>query len=431
MHRSDTKDTCVPPAGIPWSINNQTPGTGVKLFILATAYICQTIPIGFCWVGLPVVLRQAGAGLQCIGWLTMLYIPWALKFLWAPWVDRYYLPGIGRRRSWIFPLQWISATLLGGLALFPPMSAPVTAFSLILAANFVFATNDIAVDGYAADILEDKERAWGNSVQMGGGFIGHMLGGGVFVMLYGHAGWGATLGIMAGSTLLFSLVFVCHKEIPPLDRNLLNRAAVSPHIPRLWPFLKAPRTRRIFLWIFLMSLLSHGGMYTRIPMLCDLGFSSSEVGSLLLRYAFPFGFAGTLIAGFSITRFGARPLSYAGGAAAAGIALMTVHIITAENLSPGWIAAMLAGEQMIIGCIQVLVYTIITAASAGPQSGTNYAALCSGSHIIFFSLAPFMSTLADAGGYVLFYRALAIGVIPVMFLADMAFLKFNRSLAKK
>ncbi len=318
MARVDTKNKGMTSAARPCSTNQKPAGTGVKLFVLATAYICQAMPIGFCWVGLPVILRKAGAGLQCIGWLTMLYIPWALKFLWAPFVDRYYLPRVGRRRTWIFPLQWLSAILLGGLALFPPMSNPVIAFSLILVAK-----------------------------------------------------------------------------------------------------------------ILLMSLLSHGGMYTRLPMLCDLGFSSSQVGGLLLRYAFPFGFAGTLISGFCIMRFGARAMIYAGGIAAAGVALLTVQIATAQHPSVKWIAAMLAGEQMLIGSIQVFVYTIITAASAGPQSGTNYAVLCSGSHIIFFSLAPVMALLADVSGYVLFYQALAAGCIVFMPLADMAFLKFNNTFSKK
>ena len=395
--------------------------TGFKLFILAAAYICQTVPVGFCWVGLPVILRQAGAGLQCIGWLTMLYIPWALKFLWAPYVDRYYFPRIGHRRSWIFPLQWAAAALLGALALFPLTASPVIAFSLILGANFVYATNDIAVDGYAADILEDRERAWGNSVQMGGGFMGHMLGGGVFVMLHGHLGWGPTLGMMAALTVLLSLVFVFHKEIPAIGRQCQGGAVAKPHIPRLWPFLKAPGTRRIFLWIFLMSLVSHSGMYTRLPMLCDLGFTDSQVGSLLLRYALPFGFAGSVVSGFFITKLGHRPLIYVGGIAALSIAWLTVHIVTAQSPSILMIASMLAGEQMLIGTIQVLVYTMITAASAGPQSGTNYAVLCSGSHIIFFCLAPVMGALADAYGYALFYKALALGFVIFPVMADFVF----------
>ena len=110
--------------------------------------------------------------------------------------------------------------------------------------------------------------------------------------------------------------------------------------------------------------------------------------------------------------------------------MLTVHIATAQHPSVKWIAAMLAGEQMLIGSIQVFVYTIITSASAGPQSGTNYAVLCSGSHIIFFSLAPVMALLADVSGYVLFYQALAAGCIVFMPLADMAFRKFNNTLSK-
>ena len=68
-----------------------------KLGLLASLYLCQGLPFGFFTQALPVFLREEGMALSSIGLTAMLAAPWALKFLWAPLVDRYYLPRLGRR----------------------------------------------------------------------------------------------------------------------------------------------------------------------------------------------------------------------------------------------------------------------------------------------------------------------------------------------
>ncbi len=393
--------------------------TGFKLFQLAAAYACQAVPIGFCWVGLPVIFRQTGAGLQVIGWLSMLYLPWALKFLWAPWIDRCFSPKLGRRRTWIFPLQWLAAALLALLALFPPMATPLTGFLLMVALNLAYATNDIAVDGYATDILAPRERAWGNSAQMGSMYIGHMIGGGGFVMLYGIAGWQTTMLAMAGLTILLSLPIALHPEIAP---------AASPDItpgpafrPRVWSFLKARGTRPMLFWLLLVGVISNGGMYMLLPLLTDLGYDSRHIGSLMLLYGSPCGVAGAVLGGIVMRKLGARSLLYLGGLTAVGLALLTVHIASEAQLLAWEVPLMLAVEQMMLGGLQVLAYTTIMDASAGPQSGTNYAVLCSYSHVIFLSLSPLVGAVADALGYQGLYTILAVVMALFLFAADAVF----------
>lgn len=86
-----------------------TPG---KLVLLGALYFSQGLPFGFFTQGLPVILRHKGYTLGAIGLSGLLAAPWALKWLWAPLVDRAHSPRFGRRKSWIVPLQLLTVALL-------------------------------------------------------------------------------------------------------------------------------------------------------------------------------------------------------------------------------------------------------------------------------------------------------------------------------
>ena len=94
--------------------------TPAKLGLLTSLYFSQGLPFGFFTQALPVLLRQRGVDLGMIGLTSLLALPWALKFLWAPLVDRHWLPSIGRRRSWILPLQGLTAMAMVLVALLDP-----------------------------------------------------------------------------------------------------------------------------------------------------------------------------------------------------------------------------------------------------------------------------------------------------------------------
>jgi PAT family beta-lactamase induction signal transducer AmpG len=77
----------------------------VKLSALLALYFSQGLPFGFQVTALPLILRSHGVSLKAIGLASLLSAPWMAKGLWAPFVDRYSLPGIGRRKTWILPMQ--------------------------------------------------------------------------------------------------------------------------------------------------------------------------------------------------------------------------------------------------------------------------------------------------------------------------------------
>ena len=87
-----------------------------RLVLLGALYISQGLPYGFFTQALPALMRQQGISLKAIGFASLLVIPWALKFLWAPLIDQLRYGRFGPRRSWIIPLQLCSVAMLGVLS---------------------------------------------------------------------------------------------------------------------------------------------------------------------------------------------------------------------------------------------------------------------------------------------------------------------------
>src|SRR6476619_2165950 len=130
-----------------------------RLALLGTLYFSQGLPFGFFTLALPIVLRQRGTDLATIGASTVLLLPWALKFVWGPLVDRY-----GSRRAWILPLQLGTVVTLAALALVDP-SADIGALVIGMAVVTLLAsTQDVATDALAVALLPDEDRGIGNGL---------------------------------------------------------------------------------------------------------------------------------------------------------------------------------------------------------------------------------------------------------------------------
>ena len=275
----------------------------LKLSLLASMYLCQAIPLGYVFGCLPVILREQGVNLKAVGAVFALHLPWALKFLCASWVDRKYIPALGRRKSWIFPLQWIGAALLVGVSYFPPDKDFALMYILLFFLSCVMATNDIAVDGYATDILEESERPWGNSIQSAARFAGLMLGGGVMLFMNSNFGWQTLCLFLSAVVFSFSLPVLLHREIDPL---ICNRADEDSSGEGVLAFLKRREVLRVLPVLIAPTAFAFTSVQMRTPLLVDMGFDSRSVGTILMHYAYPAGLAGTFLSGWFLHRVGGR-----------------------------------------------------------------------------------------------------------------------------
>jgi len=159
-----------------------------RFILLFFLYLSQGIPFGFQATALPLLLRSRNISLEIIGMSTLLALPWMLKFLWAPVIDMKWNRRIGRRRTWIIPLQILMVISIIAASKIVETGMLLLAIN-ILVMNLASATQDAAVDGLAVDMLAENELGYGNAAQVIGYKTGMVISGGLLVWLSGFYGW--------------------------------------------------------------------------------------------------------------------------------------------------------------------------------------------------------------------------------------------------
>ncbi|MCQ0988934.1 MFS transporter [Jiella marina] len=288
-------------------------------------YVAQSVVGGLTWVGLPAVLRREGMALSQIGLVSLIALPWALKFLWAPAVERYRLPARGRNRSAVITLVGASiiivCLLLIGLL---PATSLAAIFVTLTVAALATATVDIACDGYAVENLSHRQQGWGNAAQVGGAYLGSAIGGGVFLVLVDLAGWQIGAWTVAALVAVLVLPFV-------LQARAANAVIERPHQPSLKAAFLRSEVRRGLLLAAVYVLAQKTAFNMLGPYLTDRGFTLTTLGILSGAGSILLGLAGALAGGAMVRRFGVRPVL----AAALGLQGTMLLLIALSALGAG------------------------------------------------------------------------------------------------
>jgi len=130
-----------------------------RLSSVALASFSSGLPLGLVWIAIPTWMAQVGVDIKVVGLFTLAQAPWSFKFLWAPLMDRYPPPFLGKRRGWIFLSQLVLLVLGLALAALAPLSDAVGWIGAVtLLTGLAAATQDIAIDAYAVDVLRREEQ---------------------------------------------------------------------------------------------------------------------------------------------------------------------------------------------------------------------------------------------------------------------------------
>ncbi|MCA9547366.1 MAG: MFS transporter, partial [Myxococcales bacterium] len=250
--------------------------TREKAILLGGLYLSQGLPYGFFTQSVPALLRMQGASNTLVGLSFLLMLPWGLKFLWAPLVDRHGSARWGRRRSWILPLQAAGVLTLAALAFVDPTGELPWVLVGLLVINLISATQDIATDGLAVEVLAPEERGLGNGLQVGAYRLGMIIGGGALLMFLDRLGWrNAFLG-MAGLLVLASVPILRHREAP------LPVAPAEPHpLLALRAWFAQPGAARWALVLVLYKGFDAMGSAMVKPLLVDHGYDLGDIGAMV------------------------------------------------------------------------------------------------------------------------------------------------------
>lgn len=376
-------------------------------------YIAQSVLGGLTWSGLPGVLRANGLPLDRIGLVSLIVMPWALKFLWAAPVERWRLPVHGRDRSGDIVAIGLAvvAVMLAVVALIGPVPVVPVLLALGVAATAT-ATVDIACDGFAVQRLSKSNLGYGNAAQVGGAYIGAAIGGGVFLVLAERTGWPAATTVMAGLIIVLSLPFIA------LVRTTFNRTTHRGHVPSLGAALARPEVRVGLMISALYVIAQKTAMGMIGPLFVDLGYSLSALGVLNGAGSLTLGLAGALCGGAVVRRFGARHVLVAAIVAQALMLGMTALAIGGLGPDPRMVApvALVAGPAiMALGF--VALYAQFMRWSDPRQAGVDFTLFQCVDGAISMAVGIGAGVLAQHLGYAWFFAiacAMSVGTIPLL-----------------
>lgn len=249
-----------------------------KIIVLLLLGFASGLPLALTAGTLQAWLTVEGIDLRTIGLFALVGQPYTYKFLWAPLMDRYRLPWLGRRRGWLAASQ---VALLAGIAwmgTLSPQQAPWLLAVLALGVAFLSASQDIVFDAYRADVLSAQERGAGAAVSVLGYRVAMLVSGGLALILAdGILGWTLTYWLMGGLMLvgLAATWSAPEPEAPPKAPASLGAAIREP----LAEYFARPAALLLLAVIILYKLGdAFAGSLTTAFLLRGAGFSLTEVG---------------------------------------------------------------------------------------------------------------------------------------------------------
>ncbi len=345
--------------------------TPAKLGLLTSLYLSQGLPYGFFTTALPVVMRKEKISLALIGASAVLAAPWALKFLWAPVVDRFTGSPLGRRRGWIVPLQALTVAmalaLAGAQGAFGGSSLVGVMAVGLLVMNALAATQDIATDGLAVDLLTPAERGHGNGVQVAAYRVGMIIGGAVLVWVFDRLGWHATFVAMAAVLAAATLPVLWFRERPLVG-------ATQEGGPVTWTAAVAFLKRKdVLVWLALVAVYKLGdalpGPMAK-TMLVDKGYSLSQIGSLFALWGSGAGLLGAMTGGALAKR--GRLFALVAGGAVHTLLLAGYAWPAFAATGPGVVATLVVIEHFTGGVATVALFTAMMDVCDPKTGGTDY-----------------------------------------------------------
>lgn len=321
--------------------------------------------------GLPLYLTGTGKAIQAwmttahvslstIGFFSLAGLPYSLKFLWAPALDRYIPPFLGRRRGWLVITQVALLIAIGAMALHDPVNGlRALAINAILI-SFFSASQDIVGDAYRTDVLAEREMGAGASVWVLGYRLAMLFTGSAALVLADRISWPSVYLILAGMMLIGIVASILAPE-PVLHESPPKSLAEAVVYPFREFFTRSGLFRGILVLVFIVlykySDSLAGSMST--PFLLKKGFSQEEIGVVLGGAGLIAIIVGSIAGGAVIARMGINKpmwifaiiqalsnLTYYGLSLAGKNHSYMVFAVVIENFGLGLVSASLTAYMM-------------------------------------------------------------------------------------
>ena len=319
------------------------------------------LPLGLVWISLPAWLTYRGVDIRTVGLFSLAQAPWTFKFLWAPLMDRYSPRFLGRKRSWMIVSQVLLMAGLAALALqgSSPKVAVVAAVATFIA--FWSASQDIAIDGYAVEVLERSEQGLAVGARVAFYRAATLVSGAVAITFGERIGWSAVFLLLALLFLPLAAVVVWSPEpvAPPTPPRTLREAVFEP----LVDIFRRSRAVQIIGFLLLYKFGENLATALTRPFLIQKCFAPEDVGLATATIGLIAIIGGTFFGGWMADRIGlGRALWIFGAIQAVGF----LGYVAVDGMTPGVPCA--GGTPASAVLVQPLVARLVMYAAVGIEN---------------------------------------------------------------
>ncbi len=357
-------------------------------------YIAQSIPKSFFSTIIPVIMRQENFELSTIGIMQLIKLPWVLKFLWSPYVDRK-CNTLSDYKAWILGSEIVYACCIFAVAFLDYTVNFNTVITLVVISFAASATQDIATDALAVLSFKDRDKSLVNSMQSMGSFGGVMIGSGLLLLLFQKMGWSSLLPYLAVFVLLALIPLFCNKGLTIRNRKIKQQASTK---DILYFFTqKRPIGRQIgFLFLYYAGII--GTLAMLKPYLVDLKYNMAQIGFMFGIVGTAIGFIASFAGGFIVRRLGhykSRILF------AVMILIATIYfsIAISVEFSPILLYIGIILLWTSYGMATIIVYTTAMTYVRPGKEGTDFTIQTVITHLSSMLVAVLSGFIAESYGY--------------------------------
>ncbi|HET9482711.1 MAG TPA: MFS transporter [Xanthomonadales bacterium] len=375
-------------------------------------------------------LAQDGIDKKSVTAFSLAFLVYNLKFLWAPAVDRFRLPLLGRlgqRRSWVFLTAACVAAATAFLGLADPGASLATVALAAVLVGIAGATFDIVIDAYRIELLRPDQLGAGSGMSQYGWRIGSVAAGALALLVSARWGWGTAYLLCAMFVLPAVVVAVVlgeparHREPPP---GWLRIGILDAFVAPLADFF----TRR-GAWLVLLFVLVHkigdtlANLTVRL-LLTDLGFSNDEIATYDVGFGFIAYLAGIFAGGWLYARAGMRR-SLLLSLVLMGLTNLSFAVLAAAGHSNALLAMTFVFENFASGIGGVVVVAYLSALCNLSFTATQFALLSAAASVVGRLITGTTAgALIEGMGYVNFYLLTTAAAVPGILLCVLM-LKFG------
>jgi PAT family beta-lactamase induction signal transducer AmpG len=378
--------------------------------VVALQSFASGLPLGLVWYAIPDWLRDAGVDIQVVGLITLAQAPWTFKVLWSPLVDRFTPPFWGRRRGWMALMQFLLFGLglvLAGVGNQPEAVWVVGAVALAMAV--ASATQDIAIDAYAVELLRPEEQGAAAGARTALYRTALLVTGGASISLAARIGWPA-VNVLLACLYLPMLVVTWRSPEPEVQSppRTVREAVWDPFLH----FLSRPRALEILAFVVLYKFSDQLTQSLTRPFLVDMGYGADDRGLALTTIGVGGFVAGSFVGGWMTTLAGLGHSLWAFGFLQLFSNLGYYWLAILDAPSPWAMYAATGFEMLTSGMGSGAFSVLLLRLTEKRFSATQYALLSSLFALPRVLAGPITGFTAGAVGWPAFYLAATVVGIP-------------------